>query len=405
MKVYIVTREAFPYGMAAVQRIRSYAHAIQMGGLECEVVCFQRFQRENLNGGEPIPTRSVADGIPYAYMGKTPVRHRNIFVRKFNDWLDTWALLRYLERVLQQGDVVFFYGVDIHLSLLLGKLAHRHGAYVVRDLCELPYGTSAETRSAVRHRRQTLARQFPMLDGVVAISDTLAELARTHCRPDCRIVKVPIMVDFDKYRLDDRSAEEAVPYIFHSGTLYEQKDGILGVFEAFGKACRQLDRPVRFVSTGSIASSPHSQAILALIDKYGLGDKLTFTGYLSAEELRDRLSRASLVIINKKCTQQNHYCFSTKLGEYMAAAKPVIITRVGEAMNWLTDGVNAYIVEPEDTDVLAQAIVHAFSHPDEAKAIGQRGQEFCHDHFDYRAQSEALCGFLRSLSSHNNDTI
>lgn len=65
---------------------------------------------------------------------------------------------------------------------------------------------------------------------------------------------------------------------------------------------------------------------------------MLFTGYLSHEDLKDYLSKASMVIINKYRNQQNEHCFSTKLGEYLAAAKPVIITNVGEAMNWLENG-------------------------------------------------------------------
>ena len=399
MKVYIITTEPFPLGMAAVQRIRCYAHALQLGGVECEVVNYHRFNGSNLKCQSPIPACGESENIPYVYMGKTPVRHRNVFVRKINDYIDKIALVSYLKRVLHSGDVLFFYNVEVSFSLCLCRLAHQYGAYVVRELCELPYGTGQETRSAVRHRKMALTREFPLLDGVVAISDTLADLAKSHCRPDCKIVKVPILVDYDKFKLDDKSEEEDIPYIFHSGTLFEQKDGILGMFEAFGKVCQTIDKPVRFVLTGNLSSSPHSNEIAALIDKYDLNDKVTYTGYLSTEELRDRLSRASLVVINKKFTQQNHYCFSTKLGEYMASAKPVIITRIGEAMNWLVDGDNAYIIEPEDNDALSKAVCHVFNHLDEAKAIGKRGQEFCRTHFDYRAQSKTLCGFMQSLGT------
>ena len=67
----------------------------------------------------------------------------------------------------------------------------------------------------------------------------------------------------------------------------------------------------------------------------------------------------------------------------MAAGKPIIITRVGEAMNWLTDGLNAYIVEPNHVEDLARSIVRAYSNKDERKTIGENAREQCKQAFHY----------------------
>ena len=114
-------------------------------------------------------------------------------------------------------------------------------------------------------------------------------------------------------------------------------------------------------------------------------------------KLKDYLSKAKMVIINKYSTQQNCYCFSTKLGEYLAAAKPVVITNVGEAMNWLKNEESAYIVEAEDIEALADAIVSVFNHPDESRQIGIAGQEVCRQSFDYRNWSKPLVEFMNQL--------
>lgn len=404
MKVYIVTPESFPYGMAAVQRIRCYAKAILLGGIDCEIVCYRRFPKEFAKGDACVSANGESEGIHYSYMGNTPIRHNNPFVRKALDYWDKFSALKYLNKSIKKGDIIFWYcGSDVSFTLRLFSMVKAKGAYVVRDLCELPYGTKEETPQAIKNRKIVLSKQFPLLDGVVVISDTLGELAKSYCNPQCEIVKVPIMVDFNKYELDDKSSEETIPYIFHSGTLKEQKDGILGVFEAFGKACQKLEQPIKFISTGKIEKSPHKREILGLIEKYNLQDKLIFTGYLTDEELRDKLSHASLVIINKYRTQQNKYCFSTKLGEYMAASKPVIITNVGEAMNYLKADDNAYIVESENNDALALAIVNVFNHLGEARMVGVNGKKTCRENFDYRSQSKVLCDFLKSISSKSDD--
>lgn len=398
MKVIILTGEQFPNGMAATNRIKCYARAIIEGGSDCEVVIFRRTERYGIKPDNIEGKGVFAVDIPFRFISGTPLRGSNVIKRQIEDLLDEWKTKRFLKHNLQKDDVLLLYmGQYVKQSLRFMRVAHSIGAFCVRDLCELPYGTGAETKKAIRLRKLTFEKQFPQLDGIISISDALLNLARTYTSPSCKHIKVPILVDFAHYYLPDLSSEAEMPYIFHAGSLFEQKDGILGMIEAFGKAVRKLSMPIRFVSTGSFDKSPHKEEIIRLIKQYQLNDKLVFTGYLSDSELRDYLSKASLVIINKYNTQQNNYCFSTKLGEYLAAAKPVIITNVGEAMNWLTNVESAYIVEPEDTDALAESIIRVFTTPEEARKIGLEGQIVCRRSFDYRNWSLPMVDFLKDL--------
>ena len=398
MKVIILTGDPFPNGMASTNRIKCYARAIQEGGVDCEVLVFRRTERYGIKPKNTVRSGTLGNGVPFRYIGNTPLRGSNMLKRLASDWLDIWRTERYLLGKMQKGDVLLLYmGTYIKQSLRFMRIAHSKGAFCVRDLCELPYGTGAETKKAIRLRKMTLERLFPQLDGIISISDALMNLAKQYTTPNCKHIKVPILVNFEQFYMPDHSAEVDIPYIFHSGTLFEQKDGILGMIDSFGKAVRQLSMPIRFVSTGKIDNSPHKEEIIRLIKQYQLKDKLLFTGYLSDSELRDYSSKASLVIINKYNTQQNNYCFSTKLGEYLAAAKPVIITNVGEAKNWLSDGVSAYIIEPEDTDALAESIIRVFTKQKEAKRIGLEGQKVCRSSFDYRNWSQPMVDFLKYL--------
>lgn len=399
MKVYIITGEPFPNGMAAVSRIKNYAKAIKDGGIDVEILIYRR--TEVYGRVNNTKTIGIYEGIPYKYIPCTTLRNRFRLLRFIHDMYDQRKTATYLKHTLKRGDVLFFYmagRADLMLHYI--HIAHECGAFCVHDLCELPYGTGAETEKVIRMRKFSLTQVFPQLDGVVSISNTLMELVKQYTKPSCLHIKIPILVDFNQFYLADRSTEVQTPYIFHAGTLYQQKDGILGMIEAFGKAVRRIPKPVKFISTGYIENSPHREDIKRLIIQYQLKDKLAFTGYLASDELQDYLSKASCVIINKYRTQQNQYCFSTKLGEYMAAGKPVIITKVGEATNWLEDGKTAYIVEPENTEALADAIVNVLAHPEISCKIGLSGQEFCRHNFDYHNWSKPLSEFLNKINNN-----
>ena len=401
MKVYLVTGMSFPNGWAAVSRIKCYARALIEKGVSCEVIVYCRTEGKGKCVKNTDAT-GIHKGIPYRYVSGTTMQSSNCFVRYVNNYFDIRRTEDYLRNNIKKGDVLFLYiGKPVEIAMRFMNVAHKNGAYCIRDLCELPYGTGLETTKSIRLRKKTLEVQFPHLDGVISISDTLLNLAKLYTQSSCKHIKVPIMVDYEQYFLPDKSTEAEVPYIFHAGSLYEQKDGIIGMLEAFGIAVQRLNIPIKLIITGNISNTREyeRQEIKRLISQYHLEDRIVFTGYLKEEELRYYLSKAALVIINKYRTQQNNYCFSTKLGEYLAAAKPVIITNVGEAMNWLEDDKNAFIVEPNDTEALVKAIVQVFENREEANRIGIKGQEVCRDSFDFHIWGKPLVDFLNQLGN------
>lgn len=397
MKVYIITKEPFPNGMAATNRIKCYARALHEGGMDCEVLIY---------GGTEIRDVIVRNtekkgeygNAKFRYIGGSPILPQNKLLRMVLQSRRLFQTVLYLRRVLQKGDILFlFMGEKVNTMLRFMKIAKRRGAYCVRDLCELPYGTGAETKFAIRMRKVTLEKQFPKLDGIISISEALLNLARTYTQPSCKHIKVPIMVEYEHYAIEDLSSNVKMPYIFHAGTLSQQKDGILGMIEAFGRARQRLQKPIKYILTSTPEASLHVKEIRQLIEKYHLEDSIEFVGYLVRDQIKEYLSKASLVISNRPKSQQDYYGFSTKVGEYLASGTPLITTNWGEAVNWLKDGENAYFIEPEDINALTDAIVWVFENPEVAKRVGEGGKLVCKKYFDYKNWITSLSEFMYQL--------
>lgn len=396
MKVYIVTKEPIPNGMAATNRIKCYARAIHEGGIDCEIVicgCTELY-RNNIHN-------TIADGeyegVRFRYIGGTTTDTHPEYIRRIAQYIRLLKAERYLKRNLKEGDVVLLYiGGNSNQLLRYCDVAHKKKAYCIRDLCELPYATLEESVQTTLLRNQLLKSQYPIYDGIISISNALLKLAQKYTKPSCKHIKVPIMVEYEQYGIEKRS-ENNIPYIFHAGTLYQRKDGILGMIEAFGMAKQRLNKPIKYILTGYIDASSHPKVLRQLIIKYQLEDSIEFVGYLNRDQIKGYLSKASLVISNRPKSQQDYYGFSTKVGEYLASGTPLLLTNWGEAVNWLENSKSAYIIEPEDTEALADAIVRVFTHPEESRMIGLAGQEVCRKCFDYRNWSKPLVEFLNSL--------
>lgn len=394
MNVYIITKEPFPNGMASTQRIKCYAQAIAPYVNKVEVLVYIRTEQDSKRKNH---VSGFLNSIPYKYISGKTIESSNLLLKSFHYLFDRIRLLVYLKKRIKKGDVVFAYvNSDVRFTLFLIRFVHKLGAIFIRDLCEIPYGTGIESKSNIRKRNITFKYQFPLLDGVISISDNLSSMFSKY-NPKVEVLKVPILVDFDSCNNKSKVTKDSRPFIFHCGTLYEQKDGILGLLEAVCLANVNRTNKILLKCTGNINKSPHAKGIREIISKYDADEYIKFTGYLSEDELKENIAKASLVVINKYINQQNTYCFSTKLAEYMAASKAIIITQVGEAMNWLTDKENAIIIPPGNTKTLSTTINRLIDNVSLCEKLGNNANEFCRENFDYRVYGKTIIEYFKSI--------
>ena len=148
MKVYIVTKEPFPIGMAATNRIICLAKAFISAGVDCIVIVFSRTYKDN-----SIPGVGVFEGVPYEYIGGSSQRPSIKWLARLQSlWLRV-ALLCYLKKKIQSGDVVYdFIGKSNRLKDKIIGLVHGKGGFCVRELNEYPFGTGKETNKTAKQR-------------------------------------------------------------------------------------------------------------------------------------------------------------------------------------------------------------------------------------------------------------
>lgn len=396
MKCFFILKNGYPNGQASVARVKSYAKGFKNENIGIEILLPVSSEKY---GRKPKNTSSSGydkNGIFYKYMSGAALRKRNIFLRKINDiygYINTLFFI-YTHAQPKNKDFIIVYEGGIIWHYLCAFIAHCKKINAIMELNELPYGTSIETKSTIRHRTIMLKNVFHHYDYFLAISEPLASLAHKYA-PQAQIIKVPIIVE---QNLQGEDWPNKPLYIFHSGTLLEQKDGILGMLEAFGIASKKISIPIYYYLTGNIEDSPHSKQIKQIISKYSIEENVKFTGFLSETELRRYQKNCFLTIINKYETQQNIYCFSTKMGEYFSFSKPVIITSVGEATNYLKDGFNAYIVHPNKPNEIADKIIEAVNNPTKNTEIGKNAHKLVEKEFNCNYQAKRIINLIKQES-------
>lgn len=396
MKVFIVTCEGYPHGFAAAGRITCYAKALCLAGFEVEVVIFRRSEKSDTRA---INTEGngIYDGIKFCYVAGTPLRSKNPFVRKFCDWKDACSTIAYLKCNMQKGDIILCYFREDVFGRKLTTFAHKYNYPIVRDLCEYPYATTALNEQTERRCHKYMSTDFQRFDGAICISEKLLEMALRYA-PNKHHIKIPIIIDETKWNFSNvEPFQTDFPYIFHSGTLYQQKDGILDVLSAFAKALPHLPQGIRYIFTGNIDKSPDREAIKQLILEHDLEGRVIFLAYLSQDVMCQYIKGASLFVINKKDNLQNQYCFATKLGEYLLSGNPVLTTDIGEAMNYLKNNESVYIIKHDSTDSLAATLISALNDENRSRNIGHNGLLVARTNFTCTAISSKLNQYFKQF--------
>lgn len=382
----------YPNGKASSARVREYSKGFIKNGVETIVLMPQPripYNQKKINPDNGIDS----NGVKFRNMSGKSQRSKYLPIRLLLDVYGKTMTLLWLLFNLKKDDCVILYEGSNRWFKKVISVCKIRKVKIGMELNELPFGVTTETKETIKNREYMLKNIFHKFDFFLCISQPLCDLAKAHS-PNATVIKVPIISEGD-LEGEDFSGEKP-QYIFHSGTLYEQKDGVCGMLRAFGIASSNNScKDIKYFLTGNLKNSPHSNELKQIIKEYNIEDKVHFLGYLDLPTLRKYQKNALMTIINKYNTQQNQYCFSTKLSEYLSFSIPVITTTVGEANFYLKDGVNAYIVEPHKPELIAEKIIHIANNIQEAKEIGKEGYKLTLKEFNCIYQTEKVIRILK----------
>ena len=116
--------------------------------------------------------------------------------------------------------------------------------------------------------------------------------------------------------------------------------------------------------------APENEYAPRLVKEYGLEEMVTFTGYLSADDLARRYSAAEIAV-----TPSTYEGFGFPAAEAMACGIPVVATNAGALPEIVKDGQTGILVPPRDPYALASAIKLLLSDEPLRRRMGEAGRE------------------------------
>jgi glycosyltransferase involved in cell wall biosynthesis len=203
---------------------------------------------------------------------------------------------------------------------------------------------------------------------ISAVSTAAAEMAFRAGAEPSRTVVVPNAVD-----VRELDAELEVASARRDGA-----GGLLGWAGSFGPwhgaelAVRALSMLPPDISLRMVGDGNERKACVDVAEALGVADRVEMTGALPRGEALRQLAECDVLLSpHTPLRNQTFFGSPTKIFEYMALGKPIVVSRLGQLGELFEDGVTARTVTPGDADELADAVTAVLRSPDRGRALGK----------------------------------
>lgn len=393
---------AFPDGTGSTSRVIAFAKGILSNGGLVNVFCPKPTENHS-TGNRNMQLKGVYEGVPFEYTcGRRLIANTRIgaLILYLKGLFGSFINILQIHRNQSVDAIILWYG-ELPLNFLFFfVLAKVIGAVLVLEKSEYPYVYSKKTLSVrimiMFYEHITLK----CVDGVIVISEFLKGYFEKHLGEKAKIFKMPIIVDTDRFFSDHQKNRFVNKKIIYCGNLDHHSE-IIELLESFERISNDFPEwslevigPISDLSVMSVFNS--------FIYNNSLEERVVFVGSVPRAEIPERLRDGDIMVLPRASGTFSNAGFPTKLGEYLATGKPVIVTDTGDICEYLKDKVSAYLVLPNDINAFAGVLSYVISNYAEAIEVGQNGRMVAMREFDSKIQGKRLLRFISEFSGSWN---
>lgn len=182
-------------------------------------------------------------------------------------------------------------------------------------------------------------------------SKTLKSIITDHGIPGEVVRVIPFGADLAKFRPQQASETNGQVRVVFVGSFYRWH-GSDDLLRAFAEAVRSFaDLRLTLIGDGGQRSSDED-----LARELGLENNVEFTGWISNDDVAQRLSRADIGVA-PYLNIEPFYFDPAKIIEYAASGLAIIASKVGRIPDVIEDGVDGSLVPPDDKSALTEALL------------------------------------------------
>jgi len=398
MNIFMVAAdEPFPIGMACTNRMISLGKGFVEEKTYVKIICLRPTERPE-RGIVNKEARGFIDGIEFEYSCGTTVRKKNILQRQ---WLKINGVLRassILKASKDPGDknVLMLYADSLIYITLFFILSKIYKFTFIQDKSEYPFVSRKTSFFGKIYARLYTNYVYRLFDALLVMTKPLKTYFEQRVNKHARLLHVPMIVDISRFLSNPSPSPDKSRYIAYCGHLGGNKDGVPILIKSFAIVANKYS-DVKLYIIGDAPGTDDLEKLMRLKDDLCLSERVVFTGRVKRDDIPGYLCNASILALARPTSLQSEGGFPSKLGEYLSTGNPVVVTKVGDIPDYLTDGENAFLVEPNNSQAFAEKLDYVIANQDVAKRVGINGRAVALKNFDYHVQAKRVVEFLHNM--------
>ncbi|MCX6880610.1 MAG: glycosyltransferase family 4 protein [Verrucomicrobia bacterium] len=151
------------------------------------------------------------------------------------------------------------------------------------------------------------------------------------------------------------------------------------------------------VIAGQAKEPAYHQRVLDCIARHKLADRVELLGHIDHRRLMEQLGKATVFLLPSR--QENS---PMAIAEAMAAGLPVIASNRCGMPFMVTENETGFLIEPEDTEQIAERLARLLQDPALARQMGQAGRRVAEQRFAPRMVAEQTRAVYQELLNSNS---
>jgi len=392
MRILILYPNSFPIGGAATNRLLSLCLGLIEKGHCVKVIISRPTERRGFELNQSIKGSYL--GVEFEYATDNIIWPENKllkFKELFHCSLKTISMVFKAHRKIKFDLIVSAATYTFSENLPYYWLAKITKSKLVLTIDEYPWVIIHRGKYSSVYRWFYISFYYKLFDGFIVMTKTLVSYYRKLASQWAKFIHIPMTVEIERFvnvpMIKNRSNYIAYCGNDPSGT----KDGVNMLIDAF-EIIKDDFPSYQLLLVGKV----HPLVQEKIKNKH-LQNRVVTVGVIHRDHIPAVMVNARALCLSRPDNLQADGGFPTKLGEYLAAGRPVVITDVGEITEYLTDGVNAFISGPDDVSAYAEKLKSCLLDPDNADNIGIAGRRVAFERFNFSNYSEDLHLFLSNL--------
>ena len=399
--IKLVTYGNFPYGGPSANLLRNFSLSLSLENNDVEVLlptgCYY---------GNKIGTwykrKGEIEKVKYRHLGF--INHpKNYFGKLLDNILGPINLFFVLlkQGITKKIDIIVAYNTAFSKTLLLliiKVLINKKLVIILPEFYEKPKKNKFSLTSVKWYNFYLgLKHLVKYANGIITLSHFLKSFLINEVGYEKEILVQPNAIDPDIFNIDNiKPFKTSHVTIGYTGTP-TRKDGVVDLIKSFSVLNKKYPKTHLLIIGDITNGNTILNDLKKLAGDLEVSDSITFTGLVPFSEIPKLLNSCQILTLTRPNGIFAEAGFPTKLGEYFACEKPVVVTKVGDIPFYFKDEEHVILVEPENIESIANGFEKLIVKRHLSNKLIKNAYQWMEINLNYRRISKRMDNFLISV--------